>query len=146
MNFSFHAAKLSAMNFDHVKKLFTPLTMPEERYKKIIELGFALSPYPLDKKTPEHLVPGCQSTLYLFTSFHEDKLNFLADSDALISRGLAALLILAYRDFSIKDIVTHPPLFLKELNLLSSLSPTRSNGLLSLYTLMRSQALSFIKN
>ena len=123
------------------KKLFAACIAPEEKYQKIIELGRNLSPYPSIDKTPEHLVKGCQSTMYLRSYLKEAKIYFEAYSEALISAGLAALLLSVYQEESPEVILKCPPLFLEELGLHTALSPSRSNGLSSLFLRMKQEAL-----
>ncbi len=132
-------------NFDSqitsIKEKFSSLQSPEERYSLIIELGRKLAPYPADLRTPDHLVSGCQSTLYLQVTLKDGKLFFNATADALISAGLAALLILAYNGLSPEAILRNPPTFLQELGIFASLSPNRSNGLAHIYLRMKQIAL-----
>jgi len=116
-----------------IKKTFEPLS-PEQKYEKIIEMGRALPPLPDAARVPENLVQGCQSEMYLETTFRDGRVYFNADSEALISKGLAALLIAVYSGEPPEALINEPPLFLKELGL--SLSPARSNGLASLYRKM----------
>ena len=109
-----------------------------------MELGRALPPYPEEWKTPERLVAGCQSVLYLNASFESDTIFFHAHADALISQGLAALLIQVYSGLPPKLVVLNPPAFLHELGIFISLSPHRSNGLASIYNRMRLEAVKYI--
>ena len=123
------------------KKIFDSCTTPEEKYQKIIELGKRLAPYPSINKTPEYLVKGCQSTMYLYSYLKEAKMHFKIYSEALISAGLAALLLSVYQEESPEVILKCPPLFLEEIGLHAALSPSRSNGLLSLFLRMKQEAL-----
>jgi cysteine desulfuration protein SufE len=127
-----------------IKEKFLSLHDPEDRYTYLIELGRAAPPFPHELRTAENIVPGCQSVLYLHTCFHEEKLFFTAHSEALISAGLAALLIAAYSDTSPQTILLNPPLFLQEIGLFASLSPHRSNGLASIYVRMKQEAMKHI--
>lgn len=81
---------------DALKKIFSTCSTPESRYEKIIELGRQLPPFNPSAKLPDNLVPGCQSIMHLETTFIDGKIIFNADSEALISKGLAALLIMVY--------------------------------------------------
>ncbi|MGL4539478.1 MAG: SufE family protein [Candidatus Rhabdochlamydia sp.] len=123
------------------KNLFEACITPEEKYQKIIELGRNLSPYPSLDKTPEHLVKGCQSVMYLRSYLKDAKLYFDVYSEALISAGLAALLLSVYQEEFPEVILKCPPLFLEEIGLHSTLSPSRSNGLSSLFLSMKQEAL-----
>jgi cysteine desulfuration protein SufE len=127
-----------------VKQKFHSMASPNDKYAYLIELGRALPPYPPDLRTPDRIVPGCQSTLYLDTRLEEGHLFFQGASDALISQGLAALLIQIYSGLSPETILLNPPAFLQELGLFASLSPHRSNGLASIYTRMKQDALKFL--
>ena len=131
--------------FDEIRKAFSSLKTPEERYNFLIDLGRKLSTYPDALKIPEHLVPGCQSLLYLATTLRDGKLHFQAHSDALISKGLAALLIWAYNGFSPEDLLKNPPTFLQELGIVASLSPSRSNGLAQIYLRMQQDAVKNLR-
>jgi cysteine desulfuration protein SufE len=127
-----------------VKLLFEECITPEQKYEKIIALGRELAPYPLAFKTPDHLVKGCQSAMYLYSQLINGKMHFKAFSEALISAGLAALLIAVYDDESPEAILTCPPKFLEELGIHGNLSPGRSNGLASLFQRMKKEALDFL--
>lgn len=127
-----------------VKEVLLSLKDPEARYAYLIELGRKSPPFPTVLQTPSHIVPGCQSILYLHTSFQEGKLVFQAHSEALISAGLAALLVSIYSNSTPEAILLNPPLFLQEIGLFASLSPHRSNGLASIYTRMKQEALKHI--
>ncbi len=127
-----------------VKSLFDSFQTPEQKYLKIIELGRALPPFCSSLKTEEHLVKGCQSRMYLHATFLEGKVLFQLDSEALISAGLGALLLAAYNAEPPEAILSCPPLFLGELEIHKSLSPSRSNGLSSLFLRMKKEALNFL--
>jgi cysteine desulfuration protein SufE len=99
---------------------------------------------PSDEPNLKNLVEGCQSKLYLHGSFKEGVLEFSIDSDALISKGLAAVLLMLYDKESPEIIIKHPPTVLAELGIFSSLSPTRVNGLKSLYLKMQKIALQYV--
>lgn len=123
------------------EKLFEACITPDEKYQKIIELGRNLPPYPLLDKTPEHLVKGCQSMMYLRSYLKDAKVCFEVSSEALISAGLAALLLFVYQEEFPEVILKCPPLFLEQIGLHSALSPSRSNGLSSLFLSMKQEAL-----
>jgi len=126
-------------------KIFTPLSR-EERYHLLMEMGQRLPPFPESCKTPDRIVQGCQSTLYLHAFLSEGKLFFEAYSDALISAGLAALLIAVYSGETPETILTCPPTFLSELGIAASLSPNRSNGLAELHLRMKQEALQALSS
>lgn len=123
-----------------LKKKFTSLSV-EARYQELMEMGKNLPPFPHELKTSDHIVQGCQSILYLTLKFEGGKCFFEADADALISKGLAALLIAVYSGESPETILKCPPDFIGELGIGASLSPMRSNGLAQIYLRMKQEAL-----
>lgn len=122
---------------NQLKDFFSKIQNPEEKYHFIIQLGQDLASFKEEYKTNEHLVKGCQSVLYLHAMKEQDRIFFSASTDALISKGLAALLIYAYSGESIETILKNPPLFLQDLGLYAALSPNRSQGLYHIYLKMR---------
>lgn len=127
-----------------LKNLFKNCLSAEDRYQKIIELGRNLPMIEPEHKTPENIVQGCQSVTYLHTELKEGSLYFTASSDALISAGLAALLIHAYNGFTPEALLKEKPLFLEELGISTSLTPSRSNGVHSMFLRMQKDALKFL--
>jgi cysteine desulfuration protein SufE len=119
---------------------FSLCTSKEAIYLKIMEWGKKLPPFDPAWKTDENRVTGCQSLMYLHSSYSEGHLQFFADSDALISKGLAALLISYYEGKTPEFILKNQPIFLEELGILESLTPGRANGVASLYQKMREKA------
>jgi sulfur transfer protein SufE len=128
---------------EEIKIIFTNCLTPEARYQKIIELGRKLPPFNPLARIPENLVPGCQSIMYLEITRQNDRFFFNADSEALISKGLAALLIHVYSGENPDTIANCSPTFIKEIGLNNALSPARSNGLASLYHKLRQEALKY---
>ncbi len=100
-----------------------------QRYEYIIELGKKLEGLPDAKKDDAHLVPGCQSRVWFHARFEDGHVRFEADSDAVIVRGLIALLLRVYSDRTPEEIVSTPPEFFEVLELGSHLSGSRANGL-----------------
>ena len=127
-------------NQNRLRSLFCTLRTVEERYSKLIEFGRGLKDYPKEFLNEDYLVKGCQSSLYLRSTIEGKKMHFLAQSDALISAGLASLLIAIYEEESPETVIKCPPTVLKELNFASYLSPGRANGLSSLYLHMQQDA------
>lgn len=130
---SMDSDSLFKKNIENLKEIFSRCTTPEKRYEKIIECASFLPPFNEAEKTEKNLVPGCQSILYVSVHLKENRVFFTAFSEALISKGLAALLFYVYNGVSPEIILKNPPVFLKDLGILSSLSPSRSNGVLSLF-------------
>jgi cysteine desulfuration protein SufE len=124
-----------------VKKLFAEVTSKEAIYEKIIALGRQLPKIDSTNKSPENIVKGCQSIVYLVTEKRDGRLFFEAESEALISAGLAALLVMAYSGESPEVILTCPPDFLADLGINNSLTPNRANGLYSMHLRMRQEAI-----
>lgn len=130
--------------FFQIDALFQGCETPHEKYKKIIELGRTLPPFPEEAKRDENIVRGCQSIVYLSAEMRDEKLFFKAASDALISAGLAALLLKAYNGQSPEFILAGKPTFIEKHGIGSSLSPGRSNGLASMFLQMQKYALKYL--
>jgi cysteine desulfuration protein SufE len=128
-----------------LKKRFALLLTPDARYELLMQMGRELPPFASEWKIPENQVPGCQSILYLKTTLQEGRLFFAASSDALISAGLAALLIALYSGQTPEEILLKPPTILEELGIYASLSLNRSNGLNSIHLKMKREALQYLK-
>lgn len=126
---------------DKVKALFSHCTTPAARYEKIMELGSGLRPLPPAAKTEENRVRGCQSLMYLASRLENGLVIFEVDSDALISRGLAVILLMVYSGENPETILKCPPTYLEELGIAGSLTPGRANGLYSLHLKMKQDAL-----
>jgi len=131
---------------DRLEQKFSSLPLLEDRYHLLIEMGRALPPYPAEWKMEKYLVKGCQSTLYLHAECKKGILYYAATSDALISAGLAALLLAVYNGETPEAILKTPLTFLQKFNLHASLSPMRSNGLDHLHRQMVREALHFLTN
>jgi cysteine desulfuration protein SufE len=129
-----------------VIELFSGCLNSQMKYEKIIDLGRQLPPYPVDLKTADRLVKGCQSQMYLNAVLSNGKVHFTAYSEALISLGLAALLLAVYNDEPPEAVLSCPPSFLEKLGIHDSLSPSRSNGLDSFFLRMKKEALNFLVN
>lgn len=127
-----------------IKEILLETTNPQERYQLIIELGKALPIMPKKFLIDDNRVKGCQSTLYIHTLLENDQIKFFAHSDALISKGLAAILIHFYENMSLENMLNTPPTFIQELDLLSSLSFNRSNGFAHIYQKMKLEALRLL--
>jgi len=127
-----------------VKELFNSCVTPEDRYKKILELASSLPEFDPAHKLSCNLVEGCQSIMYVHTFILHGHLHFAAFSEALISKGLAALLYLVYNGQPAEVILKNPPFFLKDLQILPSLSPSRANGVASLFSKLQKASLKFL--
>ena len=130
-----------------IKQLFASCKSKEETYQKIIEIGQASPPLPAEYKIPENEVPGCQSIMHMHAYERDGKIYFEAESEALISCGLAALLTRVYSGEDAETIIKCPPDYLEDIGVSSSLSPNRANGLYSIHLKMKQIALqSLIKH
>lgn len=113
----------------------------EERYKYIIDLGRELPPMDQQLHTPERLVKGCQSNVWIDVGEENGRLHFLVDSDAHIVRGLLAVIMAAYQDRSPREILEFDvDSYFRQLDLERHLSPTRGNGLRAMVSKIRSIA------
>ncbi|HRK03624.1 MAG TPA: SufE family protein [Chlorobiota bacterium] len=111
---------------------FAMLPTWEDRYQYIIDLGKALPALPEDDRKDENLVRGCQSRVWLVPSIVDGKIRLRADSDAIIVRGLVALVLKVYDNRTPEDILSSPVSEFDRLGLLQHLSPNRANGLASM--------------
>ena len=113
-----------------------------ERYEYIIELGKSLPIINDAYKVEENLIKGCQSKVWLYSDLDEDKVTFSADSDAILTKGIVALLLRVYSDQKPADILTAEDEFINEIGLKEHLSPTRANGLTSMLKQIKMYALA----
>lgn len=128
---------------DRIIRQFQLLGDWPERYKYIIKMGQKLPPLDDEHKTEENLVRGCQSQVWLITRLDEDKIVYLADSDAAITKGLVAMLVEFYSGETPDTILNTQPNFIKKIGMEEHLSPTRSNGLASMVKQMKIYAMAY---
>lgn len=115
-----------------------------DRYAYIIDLGNALPPIDEKYKTPEHLIEGCQSRVWLNAELDADgKVIYTADSDAIIVKGIISMLIEVLSGHTPQEIIDVDLYFIPAIGLSEHLSPTRSNGLLAMVKQMRMYAVAF---
>lgn len=115
-----------------------------DRYGYIIELGNQLPPIDDRLKTPDRIIEGCQSRVWLDGELDaEGKVHFTADSDAIIVKGIVSLLVSVLNGHTPKEILEADLHFIKDIGLAENLSPTRSNGLVAMLKQMRAYALAF---
>lgn len=116
----------------------------EDRYKKIIKLGKELPDSGSELQTADNKVQGCQAQVWISASLNSaGKLVFKADSDALITKGLVSLLLKVYSDAEPAEVMNTPPDFIAQLGLSQNLSPSRTNGLMSMIKKMKFYAIAF---
>jgi len=114
-----------------------------DRYNYLIELGNDLPELAPEYKTDEYLIRGCQSRVWLHAELKDGKIEFRADSDAVIVKGIVALLVRVMSGRTPEEILEDDLFFIEEIGLHQNLSPTRSNGLLSMVKKMRTYALAY---
>lgn len=115
-----------------------------DRYQLLIDLGNEQEPLNEQYKTEQNLIEGCQSRVWLWADYQEDgNIYFQAESDALIVKGIIALLIKVLSGHTPDEILNADLYFINQIGLTEHLSPTRSNGLLSMVKQMRMYALAF---
>ena len=129
---------------DEIIEEFEGLAEWMDRYSYIIDLGNSLGPLEEKYKTPEYLIEGCQSRVWITASEDSDGLiHFRADSDAIIVKGIISLLISVLSGHTAQEILDSDLYFIKEVGLQEHLSPTRSNGLVAMVKQMRMYAMAF---
>jgi cysteine desulfuration protein SufE len=116
-----------------------------DKYQMLIDLGNSLEPLAEQYKTPQNLIEGCQSRVWIQADYDESTrlIHFTGDSDAVIVKGLVSLIIQVLGDHTPEEILDADLYFIERIGLREHLSPTRSNGLLSMIKQMRIYALAF---
>jgi|TARA_R110001592_G_scaffold127307_3_gene339023 cysteine desulfuration protein SufE len=113
-----------------------------ERYEYIIELGKSLPIIDAQYKLDENLIKGCQSKVWLFSELENDTIKYTADSDAILTKGIVALLLRVYSDQKPAAILTAETSFIDKIGLKEHLSPTRANGLVSMIKQIKMYAIA----
>lgn len=114
-----------------------------DKYALLIDLGNSLPPMDERYKTPENLIEGCQSRVWLQADYRGDCIYFEADSDAIIVKGIVSLLVRVLSGRTPDEILDTQLYFIEKIGLTEHLSPTRSNGLVAMVKQMRMYALAF---
>jgi cysteine desulfuration protein SufE len=114
-----------------------------QRYEYIIDLGKNLPLIKEEAKIEENLIKGCQSKVWLQGEENKDKIVFTADSDAILTKGIIAILIRTFSNQKASDILDADMNFIDEIGLKEHLSPTRANGLVSMIKNIKMYALAF---
>lgn len=114
-----------------------------QRYEYIIELGKSLPLIDPGHKTDENLIKGCQSRVWLHADLEDGKVVYTADSDAILTKGIVALLLRVFSGQTPKEILDADTSFIDEIGLKEHLSPTRANGLVSMIKQLKLYALAF---
>lgn len=116
-----------------------------DRYSYLIDLGRKLPPLDDKLKTEAHLIRGCQSLVWVVPEVKEGRIHFEADSDAMITKGIIALLVRVLSGRTSDEIINADLHFIDDIGLKENLSPTRSNGLVNMIKQMRQYALEHKK-
>lgn len=132
---------------DEVIEEFSDFTDWMDKYQLLIDLGNEQKPLDDKYKTESNLIDGCQSRVWLQADYEDGKIYFTAESDALIVKGIIALLIRVLSGHTPQEILDADLYFIERIDLKDHLSPTRSNGLLAMVKQIRMYALAFkVKN
>lgn len=115
----------------------------DERFQYVIDLGKDLPIIEEQYKTDDNIISGCQSKVWLHASLNDGKIEFTADSDAIITKGIIAILIRVFSNQSPAEILKANLDFIDQIGLKSHLSPTRANGLVSMIKQIKMYALAF---
>ncbi|MFN0728607.1 SufE family protein [Polaribacter gochangensis] len=113
-----------------------------ERYEYIIDLGKSLPLIDAAYKLDENLIKGCQSKVWLHSEIQNEKLVFTADSDAILTKGIVALLLRVFSNQKAEEILNSDTRFIDEIGLKEHLSPTRANGLVSMIKQIKMYAIA----
>lgn len=128
---------------DEVIEEFEDFTDWMDKYQMLIDLGNELAPLDEKYKTEQNLIDGCQSRVWIQCDCQDGLLIFTADSDALIVKGIIALLLKVLSGHSPKEILNAELYFIDRIGLREHLSPTRSNGLLAMVKQIRAYAVAY---
>ncbi len=128
---------------DEIIEEFSDFTDWMDKYQLLIDLGNGQDTLEERYKTESNLIDGCQSRVWLQADYHDGKIIFTAESDALIVKGIIALLIRVLSDHTPDEILDTDLYFIDKIGLKEHLSPTRSNGLLAMVKQIRMYALAF---
>ena len=116
-----------------------------QKYEYIIVLGKSIKPIKEENKIDSNLIKGCQSKLWLHAEFSKGKMVYTADSEAIITKGIAAILLRVFSNQTPNDIINSNVDYIDKIGLKEHLSPTRANGLMSLVKQLKYYALAFSK-
>tara|TARA_B100001093_G_scaffold485352_1_gene519610 strand:+ start:3323 stop:3739 length:417 start_codon:yes stop_codon:yes gene_type:complete len=116
-----------------------------QKYEYIIELGKSIQPIDNKNKVDSNLIKGCQSKLWLHAELKKGKVIYTADSEAIITKGIAAVLLRVFSNQTPVDIIDSNINYIDEIGLKEHLSPTRANGLMSMVNQLKYYALAFSK-
>lgn len=112
----------------------------EDKYEYLIDLGKKLAPLPEEYRKEENKIKGCQSQVWMHSALKDGRVFYVADSDAMIVKGLASMLVRVFNGQKPQDIVDAPVTFIDEIGMTSHLAQTRSNGLRAMLKQMKLDA------
>ena len=130
---------------DEIVKDFAMFDDWMQKYEYLIDLGKELDPIDKKYKTEDNLIKGCQSRVWLHAEYTDGRIIYTADSDAIMTKGIVAILINVLSGQTPSEISTTKLDFINEIGLKEQLSPTRANGLVSMIKQMKLYALAYIK-
>ena len=116
-----------------------------QRYEYMIELSKGLEKMDVQMKNDKNIIKGCQSKVWLHAELNEGKIKFLADSEAIITRGIIAILLSIFNNRTPKEIIESDTNFIEKIGLKEHLSPNRANGLYSMIKQIKFYAIAFNK-
>lgn len=116
-----------------------------QRYEYMIELSKGLEKMDEQMKNDQNIIKGCQSKVWLHAELNEGKIKFLADSEAIITRGIIAILLTIFNNRTPKEIIESDTNFIEKIGLKEHLSPNRANGLYSMIKQIKFYAIAFSK-
>ena len=116
-----------------------------QRYEYMIELSKGLEKMDVKMKNDKNIIKGCQSKVWLHAELNEGKIKFLADSEAIITRGIIAILLTIFNNRTPKEIIESDTNFIEKIGLKEHLSPNRANGLYSMIKQIKFYAIAFSK-
>jgi len=128
---------------EEIKDEFSMFDDWEERYQYVIDLGNSLPLIDEQYKTDENIIKGCQSKVWLHGEQKDGNVYFTADSDAILTKGIIAILIRVFSNQKPEDILEADTSFIDDIGLKEHLSPTRANGLVSMIKQIKMYALAF---
>ena len=114
-----------------------------DKYAYLIELGNNLESFPEEHRKDENLIEGCQSKVWFHAEYKDGKIYFYADSDAIITKGIASLLIRVLSGRTPQEIIDSDMFFIEKIGLQQHLSPTRANGLLAMIKQLKYYAMAY---
>jgi cysteine desulfuration protein SufE len=114
-----------------------------QKYEHLIDLGKSLPVIAEEKKTEDRIIKGCQSRVWLSSELKDGKVVYTADSDAIITKGMVALMVRVLSEHTPEEIINAKLGFVEKIGLTQHLSPTRSNGLVSMIKQMKLDALAY---